>query len=306
MFATKDEALAKLESKLPEWAAKITDLGRPCVTLQSGPGDAEIPLGASKLGGWPDLANNTPWPVREAYRYDNHRWLSDSDIARRRASAPLAFIAQFDLAEIGRADSAGLPLPGEGRLLVFYDREVEPWGFDPNDGPGLRVIWDTAPIEELERTAPPAALVEQNASAKEARFDLAAGFTLPPADDIGVQNLTLPEAAIESYIDVYCEGSGRVQHQIGGWPAQIQNPMELECQLVTNGIYCGTPEGFPTERAAALSAGAKDWMLLLQIDSDEVNSTILWGDCGRLYVWIRRQDLAARRFDRAWAILQCY
>jgi hypothetical protein len=25
-----------------------------------------------------------------------------------------------------------------------------------------------------------------------------------------------------------------------------------------------------------------------------------------LYFWIRKQDLAARRFDKSWTILQCY
>jgi len=32
----------------------------------------------------------------------------------------------------------------------------------------------------------------------------------------------------------------------------------------------------------------------------------MWGDGGALYVWIRRQDLAARKFEKAWTILQCF
>jgi uncharacterized protein YwqG len=46
-------------------------------------------------------------------------------------------------------------------------------------------------------------------------------------------------------------------------------------------------------------------MLLLQIDSDDAIGWT-WGDAGRLYFWIRKQDLAARRFDRVWTILQCH
>jgi uncharacterized protein YwqG len=30
-----------------------------------------------------------------------------------------------------------------------------------------------------------------------------------------------------------------------------------------------------------------------------------WGLGGRIYYWMRRDDLAARRFDAAWCILQC-
>ncbi len=36
----------------------------------------------------------------------------------------------------------------------------------------------------------------------------------------------------------------------------------------------------------------------MQIDSDDRNG-MLWGDSGMLYVWIRRDDLRTRRFDRA-------
>ena len=32
----------------------------------------------------------------------------------------------------------------------------------------------------------------------------------------------------------------------------------------------------------------------------------MWGDGGMLYFWIREEDARAGRFDRAWAVLQCY
>jgi uncharacterized protein YwqG len=31
----------------------------------------------------------------------------------------------------------------------------------------------------------------------------------------------------------------------------------------------------------------------------------MWGDCGMLYFWIRRDDLARRDFSGAWVVLQC-
>jgi uncharacterized protein YwqG len=82
--------------------------------------------------------------------------------------------------------------------------------------------------------------------------------------------------------------------------------MALECQLVTNGIYCGSPDGYRSAQAQLLKAGAADWMLLLQLDTDEDGPGWMWGDAGCLYFWLRRQDLAERRFDRVWAVLQCY
>jgi uncharacterized protein YwqG len=32
---------------------------------------------------------------------------------------------------------------------------------------------------------------------------------------------------------------------------------------------------------------------------------MMWADLGRVYFWIREEDLRERRFERAWAILQC-
>jgi len=80
--------------------------------------------------------------------------------------------------------------------------------------------------------------------------------------------------------------------------------MQLEAQLVSNGLYCGDASGYNNPRAKALAAGATDWVLLLQLDSDDA-AKIMWGDAGMLYFWIRRDDLAARRFDRTWFTLQC-
>jgi uncharacterized protein YwqG len=81
--------------------------------------------------------------------------------------------------------------------------------------------------------------------------------------------------------------------------------MQLECQLANSGIYGGRPSDYQDPRVAALRAGAADWRLLLQVDSDDA-AGMMWGDVGRIYYWIRAQDLAARRFDQAWLILQCY
>ncbi len=44
---------------------------------------------------------------------------------------------------------------------------------------------------------------------------------------------------------------------------------------------------------------------MLQVDSDD-EAGMMWGDAGMLYYWIRDDDLAARRFDRAWCVMQCY
>lgn len=58
-------------------------------------------------------------------------------------------------------------------------------------------------------------------------------------------------------------------HQFEGPPSPVQgNYMNLESQLVANGIYCGDTKGFESPEAKRHGSGAKDWALLLQVDSE--------------------------------------
>lgn len=81
--------------------------------------------------------------------------------------------------------------------------------------------------------------------------------------------------------------------------------MELECQLALKGIDSSVPIVDPSGKAKALAGGASDWRLLLQIDTDEDGPGGMCGDMGRIYFWIKCQDLRILRFDEAWLILQC-
>ena len=57
-------------------------------------------------------------------------------------------------------------------------------------------------------------------------------------------------------------------------------------------------------KSQGLDKNAARWNLLLQVDSNE-DIGMMWGDMGRLYLWITEEDLKACRFDRSWLILQC-
>ena len=95
-------------------------------------------------------------------------------------------------------------------------------------------------------------------------------------------------------------------HQLLGYPSEIQAAMELECQLASNGLDCGDESGYQDPRRDVLEAGAKDWRLLLQIDTDEEGPGWMWGDLGRLYFFGRREELERGDFEPAWLVLQCY
>ena len=58
------------------------------------------------------------------------------------------------------------------------------------------------------------------------------------------------------------------------------------------------------EEEEGLDKNTGHWNLLLQVDSNE-DIGMMWGDCGRLYLWITDEDLAAKNFENSWLILQC-
>ena len=85
--------------------------------------------------------------------------------------------------------------------------------------------------------------------------------------------------------------------------------MTLQCELVSRGYYLGgTWDGVPLEERDALRCpSVRDWQLLFQLDTVASGDfELMFGDCGRIYFYIRREDLQARRFDRVWLILQCF
>ena len=80
-------------------------------------------------------------------------------------------------------------------------------------------------------------------------------------------------------------------------------------EQILNGVADGTAIGhldFAALRVLdRLLPGSSDWLLLFQLGSSE-ESEMMWGDGGKLYFWIREQDLSALRFDNVWMVLQCY
>jgi len=246
--------------------------------------NADFKRGASRIGGVPDVPPGFIWPC----------WLPTKQ------PAPLGFIAQIDLADLPHVETS---LPISGWLYFFYDRLLEPWGYHPAD----RVCWRVAFVDCPRSNLKPAELPKDldtkhvaNACAVEATVEL----TLPEH----LEHVEFGSPLEEAYTRLrgqVMEGKGRTHHRLLGHPQPIQNTMELECQLASNGVYCGDLKGYQSARAKALEVGATDWRLLLQIDTDEKGPGWMWGDMGRIYYWIKRQDLATRRFEDVWLILQC-
>jgi len=258
-------------------STELAKLSKQCIRMRSAPRANEtISTGTSKLGGLPDLPPGLAWPT----------W----------KTGYLTFVAQVNLAELPGSEL----LPNVGMLSFFYDPDQSAWGFDPQHKEGFR-LWYFPEVSQLIRTAE-----SEPSTFPCAQLSFEPFLSLPDPSAKSARDLLLERKDREQYRNFLGKRAGPApQHQVHGWPHIIQDEMELECQLVTNGLYLGDLSGYEDPRRKELEPGADDWTLLFQIDSDD-NAQMMWGDGGMLYVWIRRQDLAAQNFEKAWTILQCF
>jgi uncharacterized protein YwqG len=233
----------------------------------------------SKIGGQPHLKKENEWPKNELGK-------------------SLSFIGQLNFEDVSKFDKSGL-FPNKGLLSFFYCADQETWGYDPKDRQRFITIY-TENINELVKKDFPKDLESQSIFQPNL-LTFASSLSLPTWEDDSIKGLIQD---LDS--DNYAEVSGSCFNQISGYANCIQGTMELECQLVTNGLFCGDSTGYEDPKRKELEAGKNDWVLLLQIDSDEDKTGMMWGDSGRIYFWIRKQDLLVKNFDKTWCILQCY
>jgi uncharacterized protein YwqG len=211
---------------------------------------------------------------------------------------PLAFLGQINLAEVAAVFQT-VWLPAVGTLLFFYDMVEHPGGFDPKDAGGWRVVYCAPQSLGLWETERPEGLPKKHILKKmHLQFQRLESFPSMEREATLALNLTEKEADL---LGDFLEGQHGPRHQIGGFPFPIQDDqMEQECQLASNGVYCHNDP-----RAEQLREGAKEWRLLLQMDSDD-EVDVMWGDGGMLYFWVREEDAKNKRFDRTWVTWQCY
>ena len=279
-------------------AEKISQLARPCYRLRRKIGlEEQMPIGTSRLGGSPDVPAGFIWP----------------QATNARKPEDMEFVAQIRLADFPAPLPEAAPQQG---LLSFFTRWSEGRVFYFPEGTVLtRTFGPNPPVE-----APPSGFWQNLGAALRHRKDLrrtyrAAALTfepaLSPADGSSsmLKEFALSDADSETYIELCetlwdgsSEGDG-LKHQMFGHASPVQNEMELECDFLRRGEK---PRwDLP---AADFIAAAKNWIPLLQLDSDdgENGPGWMWGDLGMVYFWIHRDDLASHAFDRAIVIEQCH
>lgn len=237
----------------------------------------------SRLGGLPHLPAGMQWPF----------W----------GKKPLSFLATINLAEVAPYDKERV-LPRSGLLYFWYVDDQSAWGFDPADAGFCRVDY----VEDVTQPLTPTQAPPKLKPFKLRGVQFGHRYTFPDPDwinEFAPQHKAIAQHEGYQRLTETIIASG---HRMLGYAAHIHCPMELECQLVTNGVYYGNPSWSKDPRAKALEPGARDWRLLLQLDTDDGKDGPgwMWGDAGRIYFWIPSVALANRRFERSWMCLQCY
>lgn len=260
----------------------IDQVSKPSIRLSPTPVDEPtLKVGASKLGGVPDLPPGVTWP----------EW----------KGLPQSFIAQILLDDIRSYDTDKV-LPQSGMLWFFYDAQQQTFGADPAERGGWSVIFMDSNLTKLQRTPAPAKL-PTSSQFKACSLSFAREITLSQQPKLEIPSFDWTDAEQKQYetlLSTFPDPADRAtpHHRLLGFSDTIQDDIRLECQLASHGV---TDVNDP--RIAELSKSTIDWQLLLQIDSD-AHAGMRWGNAGMLYYGITKADLQAQQFQNSWLVLQ--
>ncbi len=275
---------------------ELLKTARNSIRLTVGGKTDEI-VGATRFGGRPDVPEDFLW-----CRYEGEGTF-DSEVKSR----PLSFIAQFNMEQMSKYDTDEL-LPKTGVLSFFYELETMKWGYDPDDKGCARVYW--FPDTEKLRTADFPEDLDFDYRLPALKITAKAERSYQSYEDFLLQR----EKLIENWEDFEAaqkslgiDESGVITKLLG-WANPIQGNMTTECELVSRGYYLGEGVSDVTrlDMQEAEQWSGEDWLPLFQLDTvTDGDFQLMFGDCGRIYYYIRRDDLKARNFDNIWLILQC-
>jgi uncharacterized protein YwqG len=284
---TREKLLELLEQHgLSHRADEILSQCKPSIhlSLQYGMDEADIPIGASKMGGSPDVPPDFVWP----------QW----------NGVPLTFIAQFRLSDVKPYDVENL-LPEKGMLYFFFEQYsfMDTYYESQLFGSQYKVVYVEDESFILKRSKHPHAQY-RNWKLKPYRSCRITSFEHELIPHPVETAIPWPPEAIDSnqanqqmrFGDAVYENLAKPMHRLLGYETNVQ------------GVW-GTRETILEQWE---SNSRDDWLLLLQVDSDYshhfLGSRVLfnWGDAGCIYFWIRKDELKSRNFNHVWMDLETH
>jgi len=242
---------------------------------------ANSPIGASKIGGQPDLPAGFEWPYFEGTAYDGVT-----------ANRPLSFLAQINCAEASKYDNDSM-LPSSGMLYFFYELLTMTSGYGPQDKGSSRVYYFGGGTSDLHRTDfPDDLLPDCRIPAMPVTFS--SRTELPDFEELAEWRDDVDWDDYQEYNETRAtiveEPDPDEISKLLGYANLIQGGMLKQCELVSGGTDL-TPDAYYEYSLATteqqLRHDCARWQLLFQIDSIETPKySLSWISYGRLYFYI--------------------
>lgn len=267
-----------LPNTLHPYLEKISATILPTVTMQLTASD-DLTLWQSKIGGQPYLPLEVAYPV-------------DSD------GNPLVLLAQFNFAEI-----PDLPHFPDRGILQFYIAADDLYGMnfdDQQQQSGFKLLYFDQVVED-------ATLLKQDFSELESDEEAYLPFTgqysivfQHTEQAISLQDFAFGKKVLDvdelydfedqfeggdfenDFIEPYHELLSATGHRLGGYPFFTQtDPRQYNEKI-------------------------QDYILLFQLDTDDAENDIMWGDSGVGNFFIHLEDLKKRDFSKVVYNWDCY
>lgn len=296
---------------LSDRADEIMAEVRPSIhlTLRYDVDEADIPIGASKMGGSPDVPEDFEFPMW------NGQYLS--------------FIAQIRLSDAKPYDLEDL-LPAQGMLYFFFEffQFVEHYkiiGKSPSQGP-YRVFYLPDETLPLTRTQPPVSEYPYyDEYCKKSDVHVTEIYEACPIVFEQEWATYLLWSLVPSLPPSPLPEEERERNKVWDWWWSVDEELNVTPQhrLVGEEYHIHGYDEIMQDASKAWNLGTgEDWTLLLQVDYDSrdrakpgyvdsdtwdsMKPGFEWGDSGLIYFCIHKDDLRARRFDRIWLYYDCY
>src|SRR5260221_1422710 len=285
------------QSGLGPVAERLKLFLKPAIRMESSLASAHpLPVGASKLGGLPDLPPTLTWPT----------W----------KEVPMVFLVQINLQEVAPYDLEQL-LPAHGFLYFFCQSQSLSQGFDtkvwdyidPYEPESWRVLFFDGKTADLHATPVPEGLAPE-ALLPGCTLHFGPALTLPPEESAMITSLHLGKEErqqywdlLQTFDDVFLDTGDTVyhRHRLLGYPFQTQGDIQLLCQMASLRVKQWIR--LDEEAKASIKTSALEWIHLLQIDTDEY-AQVTWGEYGSFSYWIKQADLKRQDFKECCAITE--
>ncbi len=336
MFLTIDDAKAELSEYFdPPQVEMFLPLLEPVVALVAA---SDAAPGTSQIGGRPKAGPDFNWPAVAADKLWSETLdagtpeVNAANRAHLKAGIPMTFLASVDL-QTASAIPQLAPLPDQGHLLFFYDFAIGP--YENGDQVG-RVIWDQGEGPRAEIAPSDALIAAADGMREETRalaaqyggdedwdgfgtiFEIAArpavlvtGFDLPaphamPEDlspDLarlfgGGEDLSDDELDTASlYEDAFYQSgeAAPVPLRLLSFAIPVQDDPLREVGVLNTFGHRVLADEQQAGVNDMIANEAQRWVLLAQVD---VAAWLQQSAEGQIYIVIRKDDLAAGRFDR--------